>query len=253
MLTIHQFPCLNDNYGYLAHDPASGETAAIDTPDADTYLAEAAAKGWTITAIWNTHWHPDHAGGNLKIKETTGCHIYGPSGEADKIPGIDSQVGGGDVVSLGKLRAEVIDVPGHTLGHIAFHVPEASTAFVGDAVFALGCGRVFEGDPEMMWNSMTAIKALPPETTLYCAHEYTQANARFAETIETGNVELMAYINEIDDKRSRGERTVPMGLARELATNPFLRADNPDLQAAMGHPGDPVATFAEVRGRKDRF
>ncbi|MDJ0921104.1 MAG: hydroxyacylglutathione hydrolase [Henriciella sp.] len=253
MLTIHQFPCLNDNYGYLAHDPASGETAAIDTPDADKYFAEAKAQGWTITAIWNTHWHPDHAGGNMKIKEATGCAIYGPRGEADKIPGIDHQVGGGDMVKLGAVEAHVIDVPGHTLGHIAFHVPEAALAFVGDAVFALGCGRVFEGNPEMMWNSMTAIKALPAETTLYCAHEYTQANARFAETIETGNADLMAYIREIDDKRSRGERTVPMGLARELATNPFLRADNPDLQAAMGHPGDPVATFAEVRGRKDRF
>jgi len=253
MLTIHQFPCLNDNYGYLAHDPVSGETAAIDTPDADKYLAEAAAMGWTITAIWNTHWHPDHAGGNLKIKEQTGCTIIGPKGEAGKIPGIDQAVSGGDVVSLGALKAEIIDVPGHTLGHIAFHVAEAKTAFVGDAVFALGCGRVFEGDMPMMWRSMQAIKTMPPETTLYCAHEYTQANARFAETIETGNAALKAYIAEIDDKRSRGERTVPMALSRELETNPFLRADNADLQAAMGHPGDAAATFGEIRGRKDQF
>ena len=169
MLTIHQFPCLSDNYGYLAHDPASGETAAIDTPDADKYLDEATAKGWTITAIWNTHWHPDHAGGNLKIKDATGCTIIGPKGEAGKIPGIDHAVGGGDTVTLGELQAVVIDVPGHTLGHIAFHLAAAKTAFVGDAVFALGCGRVFEGDMEMMWASMQAIKALPPETTLYCA------------------------------------------------------------------------------------
>lgn len=253
MLTIHQFPCLSDNYGYLAHDPASGETAAIDTPDADAYLAEAAAQGWTITAIWNTHWHPDHAGGNLKIKNATGCTIFGPKGEAEKIPGIDRAVGGGDTVSLGDLQAAILDVPGHTLGHIAYHVAAARTAFVGDAVFALGCGRVFEGDMAMMWASMQTIKQLPPETTLYCAHEYTQSNARFAETIETGNAALKDYIAEIDDKRSRGERTVPMGLAREIATNPFLRADDPALQAAMGHPGDAAATFGEIRERKDRF
>lgn len=253
MLKIHQFPCLNDNYGYLAHDPVTGETAAIDTPDANKYLAEADKMGWTISAIWNTHWHPDHAGGNLKIKEATGCRIIGPAGEAEKIPGIERQVKGGDWIELGGIEATVIDVPGHTLGHIAFHLPDENVAFVGDAVFALGCGRVFEGDMAMMWNSMRAIKALPPETTLYCAHEYSQANARFAETIETGNDALAAYVAEIDAKRAKGERTVPMGLARELATNPFLRADVAELQAAMGHPGDAVATFGEIRGRKDRF
>lgn len=253
MLTIHQFPCLSDNYGYLAHDTISGATAAIDTPDADKYLEEAANKGWTISAIWNTHWHPDHAGGNLKIKEATGCEIIGPKGEAEKIPGLDRAIGGGEQVALGDMIATVLDVPGHTLGHIAFHIPDENVAFVGDAVFALGCGRVFEGDMPMMWNSMRAIKSLPPETILHCAHEYTQANARFAETIETDNAALKAYIAEIDDKRSRGERTVPMPLSRELATNPFLRADIPELQAAMGHPGDAAATFGEIRGRKDKF
>jgi hydroxyacylglutathione hydrolase len=253
MLYIHQFPCLNDNYGYLVHDDDSGATAAIDTPDADMYLSEAAAKGWTITDIWNTHWHPDHAGGNAKIKSETGCQIVGPEGEAEKIPGIDRRVSGGDQVQLGGYEALVMDVPGHTLGHIAFHVPDEAVAFVGDAVFALGCGRVFEGTPDMMWESLSRIKTLPEETTLYCAHEYTQANARFAETIETGNTALMDYIVEIDAKRARGERTVPMKLSRELATNPFLRADDAALQAAMGHAGDPVATFAEIRGRKDRF
>ena len=253
MIQIHQFPCLNDNYGYLVHDPASGETAAIDTPDAAKYLAEAKAKGWAITQIWNTHWHPDHAGGNLAIKEATGCVITGPVDEAGKIPGIDRKVGDGDKVKLGDIEAHVIGVPGHTLGHIAFHMPSEGVAMVGDAVFALGCGRVFEGDMPMMWASMKAIKALPPETMLYCAHEYTQANARFAETIETGNAALMEYVAEIDAKRAKGERTVPMPLSRELATNPFLRADEPALQAAMGHAGDAAATFGEIRGRKDRF
>lgn len=253
MLQIHQFPCLSDNYGFLAHDTASGQTAAIDTPDAARYLAEAEAHGWTITAIWNTHWHPDHAGGNLAIKEVTGCQIIGPAGEADKIPGLDQAVSGGDTVRLGDLDAAVIDVPGHTLGHIAFHIGAERVAFVGDAVFALGCGRVFEGDADMMWQSLSRVKALPPETVLYCAHEYTQANARFAETIDPSNSAMRDYISEIDDKRARGEPTVPIGLARELETNPFLRADDPALQTAMGHAGDPVATFAEIRGRKDRF
>ena len=253
MLQIHQFPCLSDNYGYLIHDPASGETAAIDTPDADEYLKQAAAKGWTITQIWNTHWHPDHAGGNLAIKDATGANITGPKNEADKIPGIERPVATGDTVSLGEITAHVIDVPGHTLGHIAFHVPSENAAFVGDAVFALGCGRVFEGNPAMMWESLSKLKALPADTTLYCAHEYTAANAKFAITIEPENAALQAYVTEITDKRSRDEPTVPMPLARELETNPFLRADNPALQAAMGHAGDPVATFAEIRSRKDRF
>ena len=253
MFQIHQFPCLNDNYGFLAHDTDSGETAAIDTPDAGKYLAEAASRGWTITQIWNTHWHPDHAGGNLAIKDATGCTITGPAGEAAKIPGIDRAVKTGDLVTLGALEAHVIDVPGHTLGHIAYHLPAEATAFVGDAVFALGCGRVFEGNPGMMWDSLSRLKALPPATALYCAHEYTASNAKFAVTVDPDNAALADYAREIHAKRARNECTVPTRLARELATNPFLRADDPALQAAMGHPGDPVATFAEIRGRKDRF
>ncbi|MEM9740160.1 MAG: hydroxyacylglutathione hydrolase [Pseudomonadota bacterium] len=253
MLKVHQFPCLSDNYGYLAHDTETGETAAIDTPDAEKYMAEADIQGWKITHIWNTHWHPDHAGGNLKIKDATGCTIIGPAGEASKIPGIDREVSGDDIVSLGSLTAHVIDVPGHTLGHIAFHMPGSRAAFVGDAVFALGCGRVFEGTMDMMWHSLSRLKQMSPDTTLYCAHEYSQANARFAETIETDNTALRDYVAEIDAKRAKGERTVPMPLSRELETNPFLRADVPALQAAMGHPGDAVATFGEIRGRKDRF
>lgn len=253
MLHVHQFPCLSDNYGYLLHDTESGETAAIDTPDADVYLAEAARLNWSITAIWNTHWHPDHAGGNEAIKSASGCTIVGPKGEANKIPGIDQAVTGGDVVKIGAYEAHVIDVPGHTLGHIAFHIPARHIAFVGDSVFALGCGRVFEGDADMMWTSLSRIKALPENTILYCAHEYTQANARFAESVDPDNEALQTYIAQIDAKRARNVRTVPTVLSRELMTNPFLRADDPEMQDLMGHPGDPVATFAEVRGRKDRF
>ncbi len=253
MLIIHQFPCLSDNYGFLFHDPASGETAAIDTPDADEYLRQAASKGWTISHIWNTHWHPDHAGGNLKIKSATGAHITGPANEADKIPGLDRPVGQGDTVQLGDVSAHILDVPGHTLGHIAYHIPSQMSAFVGDAVFALGCGRIFEGTPEMMWQSLSKIKALPAETVLYCAHEYTAANARFAVTIEPNNGALLAYADDIQARREKQEWTVPTVLARELACNPFLRADDPGLQSAMGYPGDAVATFAKIRQLKDNF
>lgn len=250
---IHQFPCRTDNYGYLVHDEASGETAAIDTPDADVILAEAEKKGWKITQIWNTHWHPDHAGGNLAIKEATNCIIIGPAGEADKIPGLDRAVTDGSLVNLGDRVAKVLDVPGHTLGHIAFHMPAEAVAFVGDTVFALGCGRVFEGTPEQMWDSISKIMALPPQTCLYCAHEYTEANAEFALTIEPGNPALMTYVSRVREKRAKGEPTVPTALFVELEANPFLRANRPALQKAMGKEGDAAATFAEIRKRKDSF
>jgi hydroxyacylglutathione hydrolase len=250
-LQIHQFECLDDNYGYLVHDPASGETTCIDTPDADVYLEQAKAKGWSITHIWNTHWHPDHAGGNEAIQKATGCIIIGPA-EVTKIAPLDTEVKHGDTATLGAFTAEVIDVSGHTNGHIAFHIAEADVAFVGDAVFALGCGRMFEGKPEQFWNSLSRIKALPAETTLYCAHEYTEANAKFASHADPENAALAEYVAEITDKRSRGERTVPMGLARELETNPFLRADDPVLAAKWG--GDaPHETFAALRSAKDNF
>ena len=252
-IDIHQFPCLNDNYGYLVHEPVSGETAAIETPDAERYLEEARLKGWKITQIWNTHWHPDHAGGNIRLKEATGCRIIGPAGEAAKIPGLDQAVKGGDLVALGRAEALVIDVPGHTLGHIAFHFAGQGAAFVGDSVFALGCGRVFEGTMEMMWESLKRVKALPPETLLYCAHEYTAANAKFAVTIEPENKALKEYVAWIEKQRSENLPTVPALLERELATNPFLRADKSVMQIAMGHPGNAAATFGEIRGRKDRF
>ena len=251
MLQIHQFLCLSDNYGFLLHDPDSGETVAIDTPDGDRYLEEADAKGWTITQIWNTHWHPDHAGGNETVAKATGAKIVAPA-EVAKLSAIDTEIKHGDTVSIGSHEARVIDVSGHTNGHIAYHLPQDDIAFVGDSVFALGCGRMFEGEAGQFWESLQRIKALPPETTLYCAHEYTAANAKFALHADPDNAALQDYAAEIADKRERGEPTVPMGLARELETNPFLRADDADMQARWG--GNSAAeTFAALRKAKDNF
>lgn len=251
MIEIHQFACLSDNYGYLVHDPASGETACVDTPDADACLHAAQERGWQITQIWNTHWHPDHAGGNEAIKAATGCTIAGP-GEVTKIAPLDRELHSGDTVTLGKHTARVFDVGGHTLGHLAYYLPDDGIAFVGDSVFALGCGRMFEGTPEQFWASLQRIRALPPETLLYCAHEYTQANARFALHADPDNATLQDYAAEIDARRARGEATVPTKLERELRTNPFFRADDDNLRDRWG--GEtPVETFAALRKAKDDF
>ncbi len=252
MLQVHQFPCLSDNYGFLLHDPVSGETTCIDTPDGAEYLAQAAAKGWQITQIWNTHWHPDHAGGNAVIKAATDCLVVGPA-EVEKLgTAPDRVVAHGDVVMLGEWDAAVIDVGGHTNGHIAYHLPDADIAFVGDSVFALGCGRMFEGTPDQFWASLSRIKALPAATLLYCAHEYTASNARFALHADPANADLLEYAELVTQCRAEGRATVPTPLARELCTNPFLRADDPELQARWGG-GDAVATFAALRAAKDSF
>ena len=252
MLQVHQFPCLSDNYGFLVHDPASGETACIDTPDAEAYLREAEAQGWTITQIWNTHWHPDHAGGNEAIKAATGCTIVAPAVDAPKIAGVDRTVDQGDTVMLGDFTAEVINVGGHTMGHIAYHLPQAGIAFVGDSLFALGCGRMFEGSPPQFWSSLSRLKALPGETRIYCAHEYTASNARFALHADPENPALQDYAREIATKRAANEPTVPTVLSLEMATNPFLRADDPALQARWGG-HSPAETFAALRAAKDQF
>ena len=252
MLQVHQFPCLEDNYGFLLHDPESGETACIDTPDAAAYLREAAALGWQITHIWNTHWHPDHAGGNEAIKAATRCKVIAPETEAPRIGVVDKRVKHGDIVCLGDFEAHVIDVGGHTLGHVAYHLPEASLAFVGDSLFALGCGRMFEGTPPQFWASLQRLKALPPETVLYCAHEYTASNLRFALHADPDNERLREYAERVKAQREAGKPTVPTNLARELAINPFLRADDPAMQARWGG-GDAIATFAALRSAKDSF
>lgn len=252
-LEVHQFACLDDNYGYLLHDAASGETVCIDTPDADEYLRQAEARGWKITQIWNTHWHPDHAGGNEAIKAATGCTVTASAEEVDKTPAVDRTVAHGDTVRIGAFEAQVIDVGGHTNGHVAYHLPQGHIAFVGDSLFALGCGRMFEGTAPQFWASLSRLKALPADTLVYCAHEYTQSNARFALHADPENQGLKAYAAEIADKRARSEWTVPSRLGLECETNPFLRADDPAMQARWGHPGNAVETFAALREAKNSF
>ena len=238
-LTVHQFPCLQDNYGFLVRDEATGAAACVDTPDARAILGELDRLGWgRLDFILNTHWHPDHAGGNAAIKEATGAVTVGPQ-EVERLAPVDRLVGDGDVVMLGETRFEVIDTGGHTLGHITYHDAADAIAFVGDTLFALGCGRLFEGTPEQMFASLSRLKALPQDTTVYCAHEYTAANARFALSVDE-SPELVRRADQVFAARERGEFTVPTSIGVERATNPFLRANTAD-------------EFARLRAAKDAF
>jgi len=237
-LTVRQFPCLADNYGFLVRDETSGAVACVDTPDADAVLAALRAAGWRLDLILNTHWHPDHAGGNAAIKAATGATIVGPA-EVTRIAPLDRTVAGGDVVDLGDSRFEVIDTGGHTLGHITYFSPADHLAFVGDTLFALGCGRLFEGTAAQMWASLSRLAALPDDTRVYCAHEYTAANARFALSVDKGPG-LAARTEAVFAARARGEPTVPTSIGLEKATNPFLRARDAD-------------DFAVLRRAKDGF
>ena len=240
MIEVVRIPALSDNYIWLAHEPGSGETVVIDPAEAAPVLAEAERRGWQITQIWNTHWHPDHVGGNAEIKAATGCTITGPAAEQERIATLEIAVRGGDTVTLGSLSADVIDVPAHTSGHIAYHLPTESCIFVGDTLFAMGCGRLFEGTAEQMFDNMTRLAALPGDTTVYCAHEYTQANGRYALLAEPENTALAQRMIEVDAMRARGEATVPTTIALERATNPFMRAES-------------AAQLAERRAAKDSF
>ena len=232
MLEIVRVPVLSDNYVWLAHEAQSGETLVVDPAVAPPVLAAADVRGWTITQIWNTHWHPDHVGGNAEIKAATGCVITGPANEAERIPTLDVHVRGGDVVQLGALRAKVIDVPAHTAGHIAYHFATEQAAFVGDTLFAMGCGRLFEGTAAQMYDNMRKLEALGDDTAIYCAHEYTLSNARFAVTVEPDNADLAARLADVIAHRERGEATVPTTIALERATNPFMRAKSVEELAA---------------------
>jgi hydroxyacylglutathione hydrolase len=249
-ITVHQFACLEDNYGYLVRDDASGGAASIDTPDADAVLRAVHETGWRLAYIFNTHWHQDHAGGNAAVKAATGCEIVGPE-EVTRIAPLDRAVGEGDEVKLGETVFRVIDTGGHTLGHISYHDAADRTAFVGDTLFALGCGRVFEGTPQQMWGSLSKLAALPDDTAVYCAHEYTAANARFALSVDDDPA-LRARADRVFAARERGEWTVPTTIGLEKATNPFLRA--PLIAPKMGvEPSDAAEAFAAVRKAKDDF
>lgn len=253
-LDIVQIPVLNDNYVYLARDPATAAVAVVDPAVAEPVLAELDRRGWRLTHILNTHHHPDHVGGNMALQEATGCTVVGPRADRDRIPGIAVALGDGDRWSLGSQEAVVFDVPGHTRGHIAFWFAASHALFCGDTLFALGCGRLFEGTPAQMWASMLKLAALPDDTRVYCAHEYTESNARFAVTVEPDNVALTARFETIRAARAQGRPTVPSLLGEEKATNPFLRPMSAGLRATLGLAGaDDVAVFAETRRRKDTF
>ena len=250
-LDIHQFPCLSDNYGYIVRDAETGRTACIDTPDADAILAELKRLGCGLDLILNTHWHPDHAGGNAAVKAATGAHIIGPP-EVTRIAPLDQAIGDGELVTLGATQFEVMDTRGHTAGHISYYDPVDAVAFVGDTMFAMGCGRLFEGTPEVMWKSLSRLAALPDWTRVYCAHEYTASNARFALSVDD-DPGVRNRAEAVFAARERGEPTVPTTIGAEKATSPFLRA--PLLAARMGlAAGVPdFEAFGAVRAAKDDF
>lgn len=252
---VYQFPCLQDNYGLLVHDVATGATASIDAPDGGAILAAAQAKGWAITDVLVTHHHQDHTQGIEALREAfADLRVVGPAKEARRIPGVDSEVSEGHYVEIGESRAKVLETPGHTLGHVCYWFEDDDVAFCGDTLFALGCGRAFEAPPPVLWESLCKLAQLPGETEIYCGHEYTQANARFALTIEPGNAVLKDRAEKIDLLRAKGRPTLPTTIALELATNPFLRADEPSVAKAVGLPdADPAEVFTAVRERKNKF
>lgn len=253
-LEIHQIPVLRDNYVYLAHEAKAGLTAVIDPAVHEPVLQAAEDMGWPITHILNTHHHNDHTGGNLAIKEATGCTIVGARIDTHRIPGIDIEIGEGETYALGGAVAHIMEVPGHTDGHIVYWFEESDALFCGDTMFAMGCGRLSEGTAEQLWNSLSRLMELPDDTRIYCAHEYTQANGDFALSVEPGNEALVARVKEVDRLRAQDISTVPSRLGEERATNPFLRPDSPEMQKIVGLEGkDRLSVFAEIRRRKDSF
>jgi hydroxyacylglutathione hydrolase len=251
---IRLFRCLQDNYGVLIHDPDSGGTAAIDAPEAAAVEAALEDTGWRLTDILVTHHHHDHTGGIAALKRKYKCRVVAPAGEAAKIPDVDETVREGSKVAVGKLAANVLETPGHTAGHITYWFPADKLAFAGDTLFSIGCGRVIEGTPEMMWNSLLKLRALPDDTRVYCGHEYTLANIKFAQTVEPANKALAARAAQAAAQVAKQEPTIPTTIAAEKAENPFLRADLPEIAAGIGMAGQPAArVFAEIRERKNKF
>jgi len=251
---IHLFPCLKDNYGVLLHDPETGATASIDAPEAAAVEAALAATGWRLTDILVTHHHGDHTAGIPELKQRHKCRVVVPRNEAQRIAGGGEAVGEGDTVRVGALAGRVIDTPGHTAGHISYFFPADKLAFVGDTLFSIGCGRVIEGNAEMMWHSLLKLRGLPDDARFYCGHEYTQANIRFAKTIEPNNKALAARAEEVERLSAAHKPTIPATIGAEKAENPFLRADLPEVAKTVGLSGSPAwKVFAEIRERKNRF
>ena len=250
----HLFGCLTDNFGVLLHDPQSGATASIDAPEAAPIEAALAATGWRLTDILVTHHHGDHTAGIAALKQRYKCRVVAPRNEAQRIALVDETVGEGDTVRVGSLSGRVIDTPGHTAGHISYFFPADKLAFVGDTLFSIGCGRVIEGTPEMMWQSLLKLRALPEDTRFYCGHEYTQSNVRFAKTIEPNNKALAARADEVERLLAANKPTIPATIGAERAANPFLRADVAEVAQSLGLAGSPAwKVFAEIRERKNRF
>ncbi|CAG1020402.1 hydroxyacylglutathione hydrolase [Methylomonas sp. LL1] len=254
MLEILQIPVLTDNYIYLLHEPSTGQTAVVDPAVAEPVLDALEQNGWRLDYIFNTHHHGDHVGGNLQLKQSTGCKVVGAAFDNRRIPGIDITVADGETVQLGLQSFQIISTPGHTLGHIVYYCPDSLALFCGDTLFSLGCGRLFEGSAEQMWHSLQKLKALPGDTRIYCAHEYTQANGRFAMTLDADNPDLLQRLAEVAELRHQNLPTVPSTLSVELATNPFLREHSADLRKAISARDDtPAHVFAKVRLLKDHF
>ncbi|KUJ79573.1 hydroxyacylglutathione hydrolase [Ruegeria profundi] len=253
-LEIVTIPCLSDNYAFLAHDAASGQTALIDAPEAGPILAELDARGWKLSHVLLTHHHWDHVDGLAGILEKHPAKVIGAAADAHRLPPLDQQVADGDSFDLGGEPVQVLDVSGHTVGHVAYYLPKSAAVFTADSLMALGCGRLFEGTAPQMWTSLSKLAALPDETIVYSGHEYTQSNAKFAITVDPDNAALQQRMAEINHARTAGQPTVPSSLALEKATNPFLRAADPAIQAHLGMKNaDPAEVFAEIRARKDRF
>lgn len=247
-------PCLSDNYAYLLRDQASGKVALIDVPEAAPIKTALAAQGWTLDQVWITHHHPDHVQGLTDVLSEYPAQVVGAKADAHRLPDLDVAVAEGDLVTLGDAKAEVFDVSGHTIGHIAFYVPDAGLCFTADSLMALGCGRLFEGKPAQMWESMQKLMALPSDTVICSGHEYTASNAKFALTVDPENAALISRSNDITAARAKGEPTVPSLLSTELATNPFLRPADAGIRATLGmKTATDAEVFAEIRKRKDNF
>lgn len=255
MLEITLLPALSDNYIYLLHDPVSQQTAAVDPAEATPVMQAIAHRGWSLDYILNTHHHADHVGANLQLKAQTTCQIVGAGEDRQRIPGIDIALQDGEQFFLGQHAIRAISTPGHTLGHMVFYCRDSEALFCGDTLFSLGCGRLFEGSAEQMWQSLQSLKALPPRTRVYCAHEYTQANGRFALSVEADNPDLQHRLREVADLRTRNQPTLPSTIQQELATNPFLREESPSIrkQLALDASASPQQVFALLRKLKDQF